>query len=356
MTVSVEGLVKRFGARREVVGVDRVSFVAKEHGITSLLGPSGSGKSTVLRMVAGLETPDEGLVSIDGQDVTQIPVRERQIGFVFQNYALFRHMTVAENVAFGLTVQKAPRAEIEERVDALLELVQLKGYNKRLPDQLSGGQRQRVALARALAPRPRVLLLDEPFGALDTRVRVELREWLHVLHNETKVTTLLVTHDQEEALELSEHVVLLNHGKVEQAGSPMELYESPNSAFVASFLGGAKVLTGSVLRGKVQFVQDALTADVDLEDGAVVDAFVRPHDIRLEKAAGSHQHPSTLGRVVRVVRVGAYVKVSVHLPDGDSLLVQMTSNELQEQEITEGDRVILNLREVRVTPRTSYVI
>jgi len=355
MTVSVELLEKRFGSRREVVGVDRVSFTAKEHGITSLLGPSGSGKSTLLRLVAGLEVPDSGRVFIDGQDVTGLPVRQRQIGFVFQNYALFRHMTVFDNVAFGLSIKKAPKSEIEGRVQELLGLVQLRGYERRLPDQLSGGQRQRVALARALATSPRVMLLDEPFGALDTRVRVELRDWLHLLHEKTQVTTLLVTHDQEEALELSEHVVLLKDGKIEQAGSPMDLYESPSSPFVASFLGGAKVLTGSVIDGRAQFAQDSLSASVDLEEGAVVDAFVRPHDIRLQKV--SKGSGASFSRVLRVVRVGAYVKVSVLLPDGDSIHVQIPRHELDEQGIAEGDRVVLDLRDIRVTQRTpSYVI
>ncbi|HVZ33002.1 MAG TPA: ATP-binding cassette domain-containing protein, partial [Polyangiaceae bacterium] len=250
MSVRVESMVKRFGTRKEVVGVDDVSFTAPEHAITSLLGPSGSGKSTLLRLVAGLEVPDSGCVKIHGEDVTQTTVRERRVGFVFQNYALFRHMSVFDNVAFGLSVRGAPKSEIEGRVSQLLGLVQLSGYERRLPDQMSGGQRQRIALARALATEPRVLLLDEPFGALDTRVRVELREWLRILHEETHVTTLLVTHDQEEALELSEHVVLLAEGRVQQAGTPSELYENPRSAFVASFLGGAKVLTGSVTQGR----------------------------------------------------------------------------------------------------------
>ncbi|HEY6728062.1 MAG TPA: ATP-binding cassette domain-containing protein, partial [Polyangiaceae bacterium] len=281
MSVSVELLSKRFGRSREVVGVDRVSFSAPEHGITSLLGPSGSGKSTLLRLIAGLEVPDSGGVLLNGDDVTKTPVRERGVGFVFQNYALFRHMTVFDNVAFGLSVRRAASSEIGERVGDLLRLVQLTGYEHRFPDQLSGGQRQRIALARALATRPRVLLLDEPFGALDTRVRVELREWLSRLHEKTQVTTLLVTHDQEEALELSEHVVLLRDGRVEQAGSPSEMYEQPKNGFVASFLGGAQVLTGRVDRGRAVFAREALSAEVDLKDGDLVEAFIRPQDVRL---------------------------------------------------------------------------
>lgn len=236
MSVRVERLTKRFGRRREVTGVECLSFAAPDQAITSLLGPSGSGKSTLLRIVAGLEVADEGRVYFGDDDVTTTPVRERRVGFVFQNYALFGHMTVFDNVAFGLSVKHAPKSAIEGRVTELLSLVRLGGYQRRYPAELSGGQRQRVALARALATSPRLLLLDEPFGALDARVRWELREWLHQLHTQTKVTTLLVTHDQEEALQLSEHVVLLNEGRVEQTGSPRELYENPANAFAASFL------------------------------------------------------------------------------------------------------------------------
>lgn len=347
MTVSVKLLTKRFGLRQEVVGVEGVSFAAPQSGITSLLGPSGSGKSTLLRLVAGLEVPDSGSVHIDGEDVTQNPVRERQVGFVFQNYALFAHMTVFENVAFGLTVRGAPKSEVADRVRELLSLVQLQGYERRLPAQLSGGQRQRIALARALATRPRVLLLDEPFGALDARVRVELREWLQRFHDQTRVTTLLVTHDQEEALELSEHVVLLNGGVVEQAGAPAELYENPRSAFVASFLGGAKVLTGSVERGRAQFARQALSASVDLDDGSIVEAFVRPHDLRLEKVTQAVS-PERVARVERLVRVGRYVKLSVVLPDGDRISVEMSAHELDECGIEDGDRVLLDLRSKRL--------
>jgi sulfate transport system ATP-binding protein len=356
MSVRVEGVSKRFGATRQVVGVDRVSFSAPEHGITSLLGPSGSGKSTLLRIIAGLETPDGGNVHINGDDVTRVPVRKRQVGFVFQNYALFKHMSVFDNVAFGLSVRKAPKSEREGRVRELLGLVQLTGYEKRLPDQLSGGQRQRIALARALATKPRVLLLDEPFGALDTRVRVELREWLHRLHDQTQVTTLLVTHDQEEALELSEHVVLLQDGKIAQAGTPTELYEDPASAFVASFLGGAKILTGSVQSGRAELAGQALTAAVtDMADGAEVEAFVRPHDVRLEKVTNGANN-AEVGRVERLVRVGGYVKLSVVLPDGDRISVQMSRHEFEERGIESGDRVLLDLRGVRVSPRLNYVI
>ena len=378
MSVRVEAMTKRFGLRKEVVGVDQVSFSAPEHCITSLLGPSGSGKSTLLRLVAGLEVPDSGKVEIHGQDVTQTPVRERRVGFVFQNYALFRHMTVFDNVAFGLSVRRAPKSEIQGRVERLLALVQLGGYERRFPDQLSGGQRQRIALARALATEPRVLLLDEPFGALDARVRVELREWLRSMHEQTHVTTLLVTHDQEEALELSEHVVLLAEGQIQQAGSPSELYENPRSGFVASFLGGAKVLTGSVTQGKASFGPIGLSTAVDLADGARVEAFVRPHDVRLEKVVPAGQLgaeidgiPGSLAAdsaprstepgarealVERLVKVGSYVKLSVLLPGGDRLNVQMPRHEVEERGIAQGDRVLLEVRNVKVSPAIDYVI
>jgi len=360
MTVKVTQLEKRYGARREVVGVNQVSFAAAEKGITSLLGPSGSGKSTLLRMVAGLEVPDAGRVEIDGRDVTDVPVREREIGFVFQNYALFGHMTVAENIAFGLTVKKAPKSEIQDRVKELLELIQLPAYGARLPSQLSGGQRQRVALARALAPRPRVLLLDEPFGALDARVRIELRDWLHAFHEETKVTTLLVTHDQEEALELSEHVVLLNEGRVEQSGSPSDLYDAPASAFVASFLGGAEVLAGSFDGGRINFDQQGISSSVGspnetLRSGTKFEAFVRPHDFRLEKV---HDLVNDRGAaaITRAVRVGAYVKVTVRLADGRDVFVQVPRHEYEAEGLDTGDRVLLDVRGIRMTARSTYSI
>jgi len=373
VSVRVQAMTKRFGLRQEVVGVDQVSFSAPEHCITSLLGPSGSGKSTLLRLVAGLEVPDAGKVEIHGQDVTNTPVRERRVGFVFQNYALFRHMTVFDNVAFGLSVRRAAKSEIQGRVERLLALVQLSGYERRLPDQLSGGQRQRIALARALATEPRVLLLDEPFGALDARVRVELREWLRSMHEQTQVTTLLVTHDQEEALELSQHVVLLSNGQIQQAGTPSELYENPSSGFVASFLGGAKVLTGSVEQGRASFGTIGLSASVDLADGARVEAFVRPQDVRLEKvqagpivepSQGSERAPATPPAdsgareawVERLVKVGSYVKLSVVLPGGDRLSVQMPRHEVEERGIAQGDRVLLEVRHVKVSPAIDYVI
>jgi sulfate transport system ATP-binding protein len=355
MTVQVEGLSKRFGSSQNVIGVDNVSFSAPFQRITSLLGPSGSGKSTLLRIIAGLELQDQGKVIVNGEDITNTPVQKRHIGFVFQNYALFGHMTVFENIAFGLTTRGDSAKYIADRVHFLLELIQLDGYANRLPDQLSGGQRQRVALARALATEPRVLLLDEPFGALDTQVRVELRDWLHRLHEETHVTTLLVTHDQEEALELSEHVVLLRDGRVEQAGSPQELYRNPANRFVASFLGGAKVFRGSVQRGRAEFASNSISAPVDERDGSVVEAFVRPHDVKLSKVFSSDAQIAT-AEIVRLVPVGGSVKIVLRLPDGDSLTVQLAHRDVVEQTLELGDRVTVDLRDVIVTPALDYEI
>jgi sulfate transport system ATP-binding protein len=246
--IVVEALTKRFGSFE---AVSNVSFTAPAGAITALLGPSGSGKSTVLRTIAGLEVPTSGRIWVGDEELTDKSVQQREVGFVFQHYALFRHMTVAANVAFGLAVRKEPKKVQKERVEELLELVQLSQLANRYPDQLSGGQRQRVALARALAPKPRVLLLDEPFGALDARVRQDLRQWLDELHRELGVTSLLVTHDQEEALELANQIVVMHQGKVEQVGTPDQIYDDPATAFVAGFVGSANVLHGEVVDGHV---------------------------------------------------------------------------------------------------------
>ena len=234
MSIVVDSVSKRFG---EFVALDDVSLEVRDGSLTALLGPSGGGKSTLLRVIAGLETPDSGRVDIAGEDATQKPPQRRNVGFVFQHYAAFKHMTVAKNVAFGLTIRKRPKEEIEARVDELLKLVHLDGFAHRYPSQLSGGQRQRMALARALAVQPRVLLLDEPFGALDATVRKELRAWLRRLHDEVHVTTVFVTHDQEEAMEVAEQIVVLNEGRIEQVGSPKDLYEQPANDFVMGFVG-----------------------------------------------------------------------------------------------------------------------
>jgi sulfate transport system ATP-binding protein len=323
MSLAVDSLTKRFTAGG-TPAVSDVSFTAPSGGITALLGPSGSGKSTVLRMIAGLEQPDQGRVLFDARDCTAVPTQDRGVGFVFQSYALFKHMSVRRNIAFGMNVRKLPRAAVRRKVDELLALVQLEGLGERYPSQLSGGQRQRVAFARALAIEPRLLLLDEPFGALDAQVRVELREWLRRFHDERDITTLLVTHDQEEAMEVSDHVVVMNQGRIAQAGSTDDVYDRPASPFVASFVGGANVL----------------------RVGAT-DVYVRPHDVALTKVDGD---PSSVAvaRVGRVVRLGAKVKISVTLSDGAPMTVEMTKLELDNLAIAEGDLVMASVRDAKI--------
>jgi sulfate transport system ATP-binding protein len=348
MSVAVSGLTKRFGREGDAAAAAGVSFEAPSGKITSLLGPSGSGKSTVLRLIAGLEEPDEGRIAIDGVDCTTAPARSRGVGFAFQSYALFHHMTVHDNIGFGLKIRKAPKPEIEKRVDELLALVQLQEYGARFPNQLSGGQRQRIALARALAPRPKVLLLDEPFGALDARVRVELREWLVEFQKKAQVTTILVTHDQEEALELSEHVVLLQDGKVVQAGSPHEVYDKPATPFVASFLGGANVLRGQMKDGRADVGAFAVEGPEGAANGMAVQAFVRPQDIRIEKATDELANDVQLGRIERMTRVGGQVKLSVRLGTGEPMTVQMSKAEIDQLGVEQGDRVMVDLKEAKV--------
>jgi sulfate transport system ATP-binding protein len=291
MTISALGITKRFG---DFVALDDVDLEVEGGELTALLGPSGSGKSTLLRVIAGLEKADAGQVIIFGEDATGMPARNRGVGFVFQHYAAFKHMTVRDNVAFGLTVRKRKKEEIRRRVDELLHLVQLDGLAERYPSQLSGGQRQRMALARALAVEPKVLLLDEPFGALDARVRKELRAWLRRLHEEVHVTTVFVTHDQEEAMEVADKIVIMNQGRIEQIGPPRDLYEHPGNEFVMSFLGPVNKL-GDVL--------------------------VRPHDIEMLLQPNG---TSTSATVDRVTYLGFEVRVELLLPNGRRLWAQTT--------------------------------
>ena len=350
MSLTVESLTKRFTAAG-TPAVSDVTFCAPSGGITALLGPSGSGKSTVLRMIAGLEQPDRGRVLFGDLDCTNVPAQDRGVGFVFQSYALFKHMNVRRNIAFGMNVRKAPKAEIRARVDELLSLVQLDGLGERYPSQLSGGQRQRVAFARALAIQPKLLLLDEPFGALDAQVRLELREWLRRFHDERQLTTLLVTHDQEEAMEVSDHVVVMHEGRVAQAGSTDDVYDRPASPFVASFVGGANLLRGHMLDGRVTVgAMSVGTVDgkgTGAPDGTAVDAYVRPHDVTLTKVGGDG--PSiAAARVERLVRLGAKVKISLKLSDGAAMTVEMAKLELDALAIAEGDLVMADLRDAKV--------
>jgi sulfate transport system ATP-binding protein len=341
--IKVERLTKRFG---DFVAVDDVSFEAAEGKITALLGPSGSGKSTVLRMIAGLEMPTAGRIWMEEEEHTHSAVQDRRVGFVFQHYALFRHMTVAQNVGFGLAVRKTSKEEVRTRVDELLSLVQLMPFRDRYPDQLSGGQRQRVALARALAPRPKVLLLDEPFGALDARVRQELRHWLDELHRELGVTSLLVTHDQEEALELAHQVVVMHEGAIQQIGTPSEIYNEPATEFVAGFVGSANVLNGTVVDGHVLVGEHAVAGASDLEEGVAARAFVRPHDVVVSTAG--HNGGSLAATVERVRTLGWVSRVSLRLPNDQIVLAELPIDELEPLE--SGSEVFVDLRRAKAFP------
>jgi sulfate transport system ATP-binding protein len=340
--IIVQGLTKRFG---EFKAVDDVTFEAQDGAVTALLGPSGSGKSTVLRMIAGLERPDEGRIWVGGEELTATSVQERRLGFVFQHYALFRHMTVNQNIAFGLSVRKRSRVEQQDRVRELLELVGLRAFGDRYPDQLSGGQRQRVALARALAPRPSVLLLDEPFGALDARVRQELRRWLDELHRELGVTSLLVTHDQEEALELAGEVVVMHQGRVEQIGNPDDIYNRPASPFVANFVGASNILKGAVWEGHVHFGQAAVAGAYHLEDGLDATAYVRPHDVRLSRKPESLAFPVD---IERRTDLGWMSKFHLRLADGQILIANIPNEEANG--LTSGEHAWAILRNAKVFP------
>jgi sulfate/thiosulfate transport system ATP-binding protein len=338
--IEVQGLTKSFGAFR---AVDDVSFAARAGEITALLGPSGSGKSTVLRMIAGLEQPDAGRIWVGEEEHTAKTPQERRLGFVFQHYALFRHMNVRQNVGFGLKVRKAPRPKAQARIDELLELVGLGPFADRYPDQLSGGQRQRVALARALAPRPEVLLLDEPFGALDAHVRQELRRWLDGLHRELGVTSLLVTHDQEEALELASGVVVMRRGRVEQAASPVDIYNRPATPFVAGFVGASNLVHGTVRQGELHFGSAPVAAAGHLAGDTPAQAYIRPHDVLLTHAQGEKSFPVA---VERRTDLGWLSKLQLRLGDGQAIFAELPDEELNG--IGEGDRVYANLRNAKV--------
>jgi sulfate/thiosulfate transport system ATP-binding protein len=309
MSIEIRNVSKRFGTFQ---AVDDVSLDVEGGSLTALLGPSGSGKSTLLRIVAGLERPDSGEIHLAGEDATALTPQKRGVGFVFQHYAAFKHMTVRQNIAFGLQVRKRPKPEVRSRVDELLELVQLTGFGDRYPAQLSGGQRQRMALARALAPEPKVLLLDEPFGALDARVRAELRVWLRRLHEETHTTTVFVTHDQEEAMEVADSVVVMNRGRVEQVAGPRELYDAPANEFVMSFVGQANRFG---------------------------DAWVRPHDLELVLEPNGSTREAM---VERIVHLGFEVRAELVRDDGQPLAVQLTRDQAEHLELERGQIVYVH--------------
>ncbi|MDX6688647.1 MAG: sulfate/thiosulfate transport system ATP-binding protein [Solirubrobacteraceae bacterium] len=314
MAIDIRNVTKTFN---EFVALDDVSLTVPDGSLTALLGPSGGGKSTLLRVIAGLEVPDAGDVLFSGESVSALPPQRRGVGFVFQHYAAFKHMNVRDNVAFGLKIRKRPKDEVRDRVAELLALVHLEGFAERYPAQLSGGQRQRMALARALAVQPRVLLLDEPFGALDATVRKELRDWLRKLHDEVHVTTIFVTHDQEEALEVAEQVAVINNGRIEQTGTPDELYERPANAFVMGFVGPVSQLGSQ---------------------------WVRPHDIEVleDEADGAFQ-----AIIERVAKVGFEVRVEAALGDGSLVPIQVTRDVAEELELRAGQIVWLRVHRTR---------
>ncbi|WP_153146399.1 sulfate/molybdate ABC transporter ATP-binding protein [Dechloromonas sp. H13] len=347
MSIAIRNVSKKFGAFK---ALDDVSIDIPSGQLVALLGPSGCGKTTLLRIIAGLEYADRGQILLEGDDASDRHVRERQVGFVFQHYALFRHMTVFDNVAFGLRVRprrhRPSEAEIRKRVSRLLDLVQLGWLADRYPSQLSGGQRQRIALARALAVEPKVLLLDEPFGALDAKVRKELRRWLRQLHDEIHVTSVFVTHDQEEALEVSDSVVLMNKGRVEQTGSPDAVYDHPATPFVASFLGSVNLFHGRVEDGHLHVGEHALALGDGHAPAEQAVGFVRPHEFDLLPAAANAG--GLPARIARVIAIGPMAQVELTRVDGELIEVSVSRAIFDTLGLREGDHVSLRPRAIRV--------
>lgn len=345
MSISVQNVTKRFG---HFVALDKINLEVPDGKLVALLGPSGSGKTTLLRVIAGLEIADEGSVRFRNEDVTDRSARDRNVGFVFQHYALFKHMTVFENVAFGLRVRRRPKAQITQRVEELLRLIRLEGFGHRYPSQLSGGQRQRVALARALCAQPQLLLLDEPFGALDAKVRQELREWLRRLHDEIKLTSVFVTHDQEEAFAVSDQVVILNHGKIEQVGTPQEVFDHPANAFVMDFLGNVNVFHGRVENGRAML--GGLEVDYPAyphAESREVKAYVRPHEVELDHE--SRGSGSLSARVVHVNPAGSTVRVQLVAEEfGLVINVEVNRERYSELQLKPGQKVFASPRQVRL--------
>jgi len=331
--IIVENVSKQFGSFK---AVDEVNIQIESGSLVALLGPSGSGKSSLLRLIAGLEMPDTGKIWLTGKDATYQSVQERNIGFVFQHYALFKHLTVRQNIAFGLDIRKASKAKVKGRVEELLELIQLSGLGDRYPSQLSGGQRQRVALARSLAVEPQVLLLDEPFGALDAKVRKDLRAWLRRLHDEVHVTTVFVTHDQEEAMEVSDKIVVMNKGKVEQTGTPAEIYDHPASAFVMSFIGPVNVLpsTSHIFQGNGF-------------ESAHPEMYLRPHDVLIQTQQNGATVPA---KVSRLIHLGWEVQAELTLDDGQVLMVHLTRERFDELKIEPQQRVFVKPKDAKSFP------
>jgi sulfate transport system ATP-binding protein len=331
MSIVIRDVSKNFGDFR---ALQEINLEIKEGSLVALLGPSGSGKSTLLRAIAGLQPPDRGQIIIYGEDTTYLDVKKRNIGFVFQHYALFKEMTVRDNIAFGLDIRKAPRPQIKQRVDELLALIKLEGLGDRYPDQLSGGQRQRVALARALAVQPRVLLLDEPFGALDAKIRKELRVWVRQLHEDFPVTTVFVTHDQEEAMEVADEIVIMNQGKIEQVGTTAQIYDNPANAFVINFIGAVNVFSP----------QASLLKSYQL-DSASNSVFVRPHQIQVFT---DPQAQTTTATIQRMIYLGWEIQLSLVDEDNLEFEVCLNRHQLEQLNLHVGQTVFVKPLETRL--------
>ena len=344
MSIAVNRLGKKFGG---FVAVDNVSFAVETGSLVALLGPSGSGKSTLLRIIAGLETPDDGEVRLTGEEATFLSAKDRNVGFVFQHYALFKHMTVEKNIAFGLEVRKVPAEEIRARVDELLKLIQLDGLGKRYPSQLSGGQRQRVALARALAPHPRVLLLDEPFGALDAKVREELREWICRLHEQTDVTTLFVTHDQHEALEIADRIIVMNHGRIEQEGTALEIFDHPASHFVAQFVGETNYIESALCEPELVCWGPFKFSVNGFHPGERIRIYFRPNDVYVSSV------PETLqvkGKIERSRFRGPLIELTLDIGERKAITALVPKGVALASGFREGQTVYVGITAFHAFP------
>jgi sulfate transport system ATP-binding protein len=349
MSILIKDVSKTFG---NFVALDKVNLEVPSGSLLALLGPSGSGKTTLLRIIAGLEVADSGTVLHHDRDITHHSARDRKVGFVFQHYALFRHMTVGQNIGFGLRVRprhrRPSRQQIDEKVRELLRLIQLEGLEHRYPTQLSGGQRQRVALARALAVEPKVLLLDEPFGALDARVRKELRTWLRRLHDDLHVTSVFVTHDQDEALELADQVVVMNRGRIEQTGTPEEVFHHPKTEFVINFLGDVNQFHGRVEGGNVQFgsIELPVPGAAGVPGSGAARVFVRPHEVTIDLK--SNGLPNIPAEVLRVHSAGPVVRVDLRTSAGQTLVAELSQERFLTMHLQTGSRVFVRPRHIRV--------
>lgn len=356
MSIKIQNISKTFGSFQ---ALQDISIDIESGELIALLGPSGSGKTTLLRILAGLEGLDQGAILFDGQNITEVGPKERKIGFVFQHYALFRHMTVFENVAYGLKVRprktRPSKEEIKKKVHELLSLVKLENLADRYPSQLSGGQRQRVALARALAVEPKVLLLDEPFGALDAKVRKELRRWLRKLHNEFHVTSIFVTHDQEEALDVANRIVVMNNGKIEQIGTPEEVYEHPKSPFVYDFLGNVNLFRGRVENGKLKQGEFEIHVQSQVDSREEAIGYVRPYDIHIEKTQESND--TVAASIVHIHVIGPIVQIELKRDDVDEFLeAELTKEKFHDLQIQKGDTVYIRPKQLKLFIPEDYSI